>query len=132
MNGLRKPVLPPSLAAFAVVALLLVSATASAQPPGQTPPMPGMKSGAPAADPFMKAMDKMDKAMAAAPATGNVDHDFVAMMIPHHQGAVDMAKIELARGKDPMLRRMARNIINSQEREIREMRAWEARHPAGR
>ncbi len=81
---------------------------------------------------MMKVMDKMQRAMAAAPQTGNIDHDFVVMMIPHHQGAIDMAKIELARGKDPMLRRMARHIITSQEHEIREMKEWKARHPVDR
>ena len=131
MNRLRKSALPPPVAALAV-ALLFVSAAASAQPPGQTPLTPGIKPGMAAGNPFMPAMDKMDKAMAAAPSTGNVDADFVAMMIPHHQGAVDMAKIELARGKDPMLRRLSRNIIASQERQIREMKAWERKHPAGR
>lgn len=131
MNGLRKSVLP-ALA----VALSLAAATALAQTPRQTPartpPMSSLKSGTADRDPFMPAMEKMNKAMAAAPSTGNVDHDFVAMMIPHHQGAVDMATIELARGKDPMLRRMAQKIIGSQEHEIEKMRAWEAKNPPAR
>ena len=80
---------------------------------------------------FMDANHRMMNGMSMN-MSGNPDKDFVAMMIPHHQGAVDMAKIELARGKDPMLRRLSRNIIASQERQIREMKAWEARHPAGR
>lgn len=130
MNRVRKSALPP--AAALAVALLLVAATATAQPPGQTPQMSDGKSGTADSDPFMPAMEKMNKAMGAAPSTGNVDADFVAMMIPHHQGAVDMAKIELARGTDPMLRRLSRNIIASQERQIREMKAWERQHPAGR
>lgn len=129
MNRLRKPALPPLVAA---VAIALSLAAASAQSPGQTAPMSGLKSATTDRDPFMPAMEKMNKAMAAAPSTGNVDHDFVAMMIPHHEGAVDMATIELARGKDPMLRRMARDIIGSQQHEIQEMRAWEAKNPPGR
>lgn len=43
--------------------------------------------------------------------SGNPDHDFAMMMIPHHQGAIDMAKIELQYGKDPLLRGMAEKIV---------------------
>jgi uncharacterized protein (DUF305 family) len=56
--------------------------------------------------------------------TGNPDVDFVKNMIPHHQGAIDMAKVELAHGKDPELRKMAEKIIADQEKEIAEMQAW--------
>ena len=79
---------------------------------------------------LMESMDKMDRDMAAAPMTGNVDRDFVAMMIPHHQGAVDMARIELANGKDPAMRELAGNIIDAQQREIALMTRWLAEHPA--
>jgi uncharacterized protein (DUF305 family) len=68
------------------------------------------------------AMTVMDRGMKNAPMTGNPDHDFTAMMIPHHQGAVDMAKVELLYGKDPMLRRLAQEIIVTQEQEIEVMR----------
>ena len=60
--------------------------------------------------------------MVAAPMTGDPDHDFAAIMIPHHQGAVDMAKVELIYGKDPVLRRLAQEIIVTQEQEIEVMR----------
>ena len=56
--------------------------------------------------------------MANAKRNGNPDHDFANAMIPHHQGAVDMAKIELLYGRDPVLRRMAQEIIVSQQQEI--------------
>ena len=71
---------------------------------------------------MMASMKKMDKDMVAAPMTGDPDHDFAAMMIPHHQGAVDMAKVELIYGKDPVLRRLAQEIIVTQEQEIEVMR----------
>ena len=51
-------------------------------------------------------------------ASGNPDRDFAAMMIPHHQGAVDMAKVELQFGKNPILRRLAQGIIVEQLQEI--------------
>jgi uncharacterized protein (DUF305 family) len=50
--------------------------------------------------------------------TGDPDHDFAAMMIPHHQGAIDMAKVELVHGKNPALRRLAQEIIVTQRSEI--------------
>ncbi len=64
----------------------------------------------------------MHHAMAAAPRDGDPDHDFASAMIPHHQGAVDMAKIELLYGRDPVLRRLAQEIIVSQQQEIDVMR----------
>ena len=57
------------------------------------------------------------------------DKEFVAMMIPHHQGAIDMAKVELQYGKDPKLRAMAQAIVKAQETEIAEMKAWQQSHP---
>ena len=79
---------------------------------------------------MMRQMDVMNKAMTGAPMTGNPDQDFVDMMTPHHQGAIDMARIYLRDGKDPAIRRMAQKIITDQEREIGEFKAWQAKHPA--
>ena len=60
----------------------------------------------------------MHHGMASARRNGTPDHDFASAMIPHHQGAVDMAKVELLYGKDPVLRRLAQEIIVSQQQEI--------------
>ena len=68
------------------------------------------------------AMAVMDHGMKDAPMIGDPDHDFAAMMIPHHQGAIDMAKVELLYGKDPVLRQLAQEIIVAQDREITLMR----------
>jgi uncharacterized protein (DUF305 family) len=67
---------------------------------------------------MMQAMDRMDSAMIAAKPTNDPDRDFAAMMIPHHQGAIDMAKLELIYGHDPVLRRLAEGIIVEQQQEI--------------
>jgi len=69
-------------------------------------------------------MERMDRQMAKAPMNGNVDHDFASMMIPHHQGAIDMAKAELVYGKDPVMRRLAQEILVDQQSEIDAMRLW--------
>jgi uncharacterized protein (DUF305 family) len=66
------------------------------------------------------AMSKMMAGMAAKP-TGDVDRDFVAMMVPHHQGAIDMAQAELRYGTNEQLRRIAQEIIVEQQQEIAAM-----------
>jgi uncharacterized protein (DUF305 family) len=76
------------------------------------------------------AMAIMDRDMAAAPMTGEPGHDFVTMMMPHHQGAIDMAKAVLLNTQDPELRNLALGIIAEQQNEINVMRAWLARHPS--
>jgi uncharacterized protein (DUF305 family) len=72
---------------------------------------------------FYAINEKMHQGMSIA-FTGNTDADFVNGMIPHHQGAVDMAKVVLAFGKDPEIRKLAEAIIQAQESEIAMMRAW--------
>ena len=76
---------------------------------------------------FGKSMAKMMSNMNVK-TTGKPDEDFVRMMLPHHQGAVDMAKVELQYGTDPMMRKMAQDIVSSQEKEITEMKEWLAKN----
>jgi uncharacterized protein (DUF305 family) len=71
---------------------------------------------------------KMMTAMKGVEMTGDADRDFVAMMLPHHQGAIDMAKIELKYGKDETLKKLASEIVSAQEREMATMQAWQASH----
>ena len=70
------------------------------------------------------AMRVMHRGMHNAPRTGDPDSDFVNMMIPHHQGAIDMAKAQLLSGKDPQIRRLAQEIITDQQAEIALMHLW--------
>jgi len=83
--------------------------------------------------PFARLMDDamavMDRGMQAAPMNGEPGHDFVTMMLPHHQGAIDMARAVLLNTRDPELRNLALGIITEQQNEINVMRAWLARHP---
>lgn len=76
---------------------------------------------------FIREMDRdMEKMMADMHGpgyTGNADADFLAMMIPHHQGAVDMARLVLIHGRDPLTRKLAGEIIASQTTGIAAMRA---------
>jgi len=67
------------------------------------------------------AMNKMMANMTIKP-TGDVDRDFVQMMVPHHQGAIDMARAELKYGRNEQLRRMSQEIIVTQQQEIAAMR----------
>ncbi len=121
---------------YSTIRLSLFAMLAASPVLAQAPAMPGMKPGMAQEMPMsanhtemMRQMEVMNKAMMGAPMTGNPDQDLVSMMLPHHQGAIDMARIYLRDGKDPEIRRMAQKIITDQEREIREFKAWQAKHP---
>ena len=76
-----------------------------------------------AAKAYKQAHDKMMHDMTVKP-SGNPDIDFARGMIPHHQGAIDMAKIQLEFGKDPEMRALAEKIISDQEKEITQLNEW--------
>src|SRR5688500_16275527 len=76
---------------------------------------------------FKEANDKMHQDMMMEP-SGDTDKDYAMMMIPHHEGAIAMAKAELQYGKDPTLRAMAEKIIAAQEAEIAELKKWQQEH----
>jgi uncharacterized protein (DUF305 family) len=121
-----------SHAAAASAVMIAVTAPAAAQ---QTNQHHGLAANAPAA-PFVAstakpfsalmndAMSVMDDGMRRAPMWGVAEHDFVTMMIPHHQGAIDMAKALLLYTKDPELKNLAQGIITEQQNEINLMQAW--------
>jgi hypothetical protein len=79
---------------------------------------------------LIASMDKMHMAMGAVARSGNSDVDFVRLMLPHHQAAIDMAKTQLLYGKDPQMRRLAQEIITDQQSEIALMQLWlKQQHP---
>lgn len=127
-----------NLRAFRALCLISGVAFAAAALPvhaQQPAAMPGMDMSASAdtgsggsTPAFKAADDKMMQDMSAPEYTGDADKDFVAHMIPHHQGAIDMAQVQLKYGKDPELKRMARNIIKAQHDEIAFMKRWQAQH----
>jgi uncharacterized protein (DUF305 family) len=69
-------------------------------------------------------IEKMHVAMSSVKESGNVDRNFVNLMLPHHQAALDMAKTELLYGQDPQMRRLAQEIITDQQSEIDLMQRW--------
>jgi uncharacterized protein (DUF305 family) len=119
------------LAAFAIAVLGGVAYTQL--PMGDSGTMTGMDHSAmaaanvaPSTKGYETAMAGMMKGMMVSP-TGKPDLDFMQGMIPHHQGAIDMAKVVLQFGKDPEVKSFAENVVKAQEGEITVMNAWLAK-----
>jgi hypothetical protein len=123
-------------------ALLLISLSAPASAQDALPEMCGAGGGHMGGSPgmadmagltemqeaYMKGMDKMHPAMMAGVMADDPDVAFVCGMIPHHQGAIDMARVQLQYGKDAWVRDLAQKVIDAQTGEIAEMRKWLVEH----
>ncbi|RWA77561.1 MAG: DUF305 domain-containing protein [Mesorhizobium sp.] len=125
---LAKKIVLLLMAAGMLLAVFLESVPAQSEETKHN--MAGMAMGtdSPATDGYKAAMDKMHNDMMIG-YTGNADVDFVRGMIPHHQAAIDMAKVVIANGKDPEIRKLAEGVVKAQEAEIKEMQDWLAKHP---
>lgn len=114
-----------------IATLGLMIGTTSAQ---QATSMPDMnmgqstKANSASVQAFKGADQRMMRRMQGQTYTGDADKDFVSHMIPHHQGAIDMAAAELKYGKDPEMIRLARSIVKAQKEEITKMKRWQAKY----
>lgn len=119
--SLKTLLLAASLA-FAAITPALAQEDHSAHQMEDSAPAPGPEAE------YRAAMDRMHAAMSSMTYSGDPDIDFARGMIPHHQAAIDMAKIVVASGSDPEIRELAKAIIDAQEREIVQLEAWLAAH----
>jgi uncharacterized protein (DUF305 family) len=113
---------------FAILVVFLVVLVMQTQRSAAQMSMPATASNDLGWSELQSSMAKMDAAMATVSPSGNSDADFVKMMVPHHQAAIDMAKTELLYGKDPQMRRLAQEIITDQQSEIELMQLWLKQH----
>ena len=114
MNLLTKVAVASALCSFVAGSLVQVNAHDHAPQPSTDPDWSEL----------IASMDKMHAAMGAIERSGNSDVDFVRLMLPHHQAAIDMAKTQLLYGKDAQMRRLAQEIITDQQLEIELMQHW--------
>jgi uncharacterized protein (DUF305 family) len=123
MTRPRLPLIAPAIALVSALGLGLTALAQDTSHDGHA--MMGDKG--PSSMAYMDANTRMHEGMAIE-FTGNADVDFIRGMIPHHQGAVDMAKIVLEHGTDPEVRKLAEGVIAAQEAEIAWMQDWLAKN----
>ncbi|WP_426212116.1 DUF305 domain-containing protein [Massilia sp. TWP1-3-3] len=117
-----------ALACTAILAMPAVATAQASAPSAHLHAMPPAGGSTAVAPDLMAAMQKMHTEMEAMKMSGDMDHDFAMMMRGHHQGAIDMAKLELAHGKDKQIKQMAQKMIADQTKEIARLDKWMAQH----
>ena len=120
-------------AAALAAASTLFLPLAQAQPAKPASPMPAMAASSSMSMPaggmdMMSMMKDMNDKMASMTMSGNQDVDFAMMMRLHHQGAIDMAQVEIKSGKEPKMRKLAKDIVAAQKKEIAEIDRFLASH----
>jgi uncharacterized protein (DUF305 family) len=122
LNSFRTAMLVPLTVLFLAAGAQAQSAMPMA--PGASMPMGGMQSGAGGSGDMKQSMMSDMDSMQKMKMSGDTDKDFAMMMKIHHQGALDMAEMELAHGKSPAMKAMAKRIIAAQKKEIAEFDRW--------
>jgi uncharacterized protein (DUF305 family) len=112
---------------FAILLLWISAVAVAARPQGQHSHADASTANPDWAE-FGVSMSKMHLAMASVESSSNSDIDFVRLMLPHHQAAIDMARTQLMYGTDPQMRRLAQEIITDQQSEIELMQLWLKQH----
>lgn len=125
MSAVKTPVTRLTLALMCALGIGLPSLAETAKP--MTMDMTGTDAASPSTPAYQAAMGTMMTDM-MIPYSGNADVDFIRGMIPHHQGAVDNARIVLQFGKDPDVLKFAQSVIDAQEAEIKWMTDWLAKN----
>jgi uncharacterized protein (DUF305 family) len=111
---------------FAITFALLSMLTSTLSAPARQSSAPGsgQQENRAAWPDLQLGIEKMHTGMQSIRPSGDNDVDFVKLMMPHHQAAIDMAKTELLYGKDPQMRRLAQEIITDQQSETELMHLW--------
>ena len=117
-----------ALACAAALAMPVVATAQTRETSAHLHAMPPAGSSMAVAPDLMATMHKMHAEMEAMKLSGDMDHDFAMMMRSHHQGAIEMAKVELGHGKDKQIRQMAQKMIAEQTKEIARLDKWMAQH----
>jgi len=111
----------------AILSIICALAVPAPQP-SPNPSLSDKRAADPAWSELSSSMEKMHVAVGSIRRSGDSDVDFVTLMLPHHQAAIDMARTQLMYGKDPQIRRLAQEIITDQQSEIELMQLWLKQH----